>query len=107
MSFNFIVDPATLESYSIFSKDGVALLKKYVKEYQIGGSAAEPPDSVVPNVLTSGPAADNANNIGNAEEEEAGPEGGEEGEEDDNDDDENPEDVLDKVRNLVCEQEDA
>ena len=38
MSFNFIIDPATLESYSIFSKEGVALLKKYVKDYQTGGA---------------------------------------------------------------------
>ena len=37
MSFNFIIDPATLESYSIFSKEGVTLLKKYVKDYQTGG----------------------------------------------------------------------
>ena len=38
MSFNFIIEPATLESYSIFSKEGVALLKKYVKDYQTGGA---------------------------------------------------------------------
>jgi len=42
MSFNFIIEPATLESYSIFSKEGVALLKKYVKDYQTGG--ADVPD---------------------------------------------------------------
>lgn len=44
MSFNFIIDPATLESYSIFSKQGVALLKKYVKDYQTGGSGLTPED---------------------------------------------------------------
>ena len=38
MSFNFIIEPATLESYSIFSKEGAALLKKYVKDYQTGGA---------------------------------------------------------------------
>jgi hypothetical protein len=38
MSFNFIIEPATLESYSIFSKEGFALLKKYVKDYQTGGA---------------------------------------------------------------------
>ena len=42
MSFNFIIDPATLESYSIFSKEGGALLKKYVKDYQAGGSGSAP-----------------------------------------------------------------
>jgi hypothetical protein len=35
---NFIVNPNTFEKYSIFSKDGTLLLKKYVKLYQSGGS---------------------------------------------------------------------
>ena len=40
--FNFIVDPNTNESLSIFSNDGKNLLKKYVKAYrrmQKGGTA--------------------------------------------------------------------
>lgn len=41
MNFNFIVDPETLESYSIFSKEGQRLLKKYVKLYQTGGESQE------------------------------------------------------------------
>jgi len=41
MSFNFIIDPATLVSYSIFSKEGVALLKIYVNNHQTGGSEEE------------------------------------------------------------------
>ena len=40
MSLNFIVNPVTLESHSIFSKQGVALLKNYVKDYQTGGALA-------------------------------------------------------------------
>jgi len=35
---NFIVNPNTFEKYSIFSKDGTLLLKKYVKLYQSGGA---------------------------------------------------------------------
>ena len=35
---NFIVNPNTFEKYSIFSKDGTLLLKKYVKLYQSGGT---------------------------------------------------------------------
>jgi hypothetical protein len=35
---NFIFDPNTFESYSIFSKEGTLLLKNYVKLYQSGGA---------------------------------------------------------------------
>ena len=35
---NFIINPNTFEKYSIFSKEGTLLLKKYVKLYQSGGA---------------------------------------------------------------------
>ena len=37
MSFNFIIDPDSLKSYSIFSKKGLSMLKNYVREFQEGG----------------------------------------------------------------------
>lgn len=37
----FIVEPGTFRKYSLFSKEGLVLLKKYVKLYQSGGSEAE------------------------------------------------------------------
>jgi hypothetical protein len=38
---NYIIDPDTLESYSIFSEKGLKLLKEYVRVYQEGGSRAQ------------------------------------------------------------------
>jgi len=35
---NYIIDPDTLESYSIFSEKGLKLLKEYVRVYQEGGA---------------------------------------------------------------------
>ena len=99
MSFNFIVDPATLESYSIFSKQGVALLKKYVKEYQTGG---EDPNSKE----DEGEEEDPEEEEGDPEEEE-GEEGEREEEEEDDaeaEEEEGEETILNRVRSLVCEQ---
>ena len=38
---NFIVDPVTYNKHSIFSKDGILLLKNYVKLYQSGGTSVQ------------------------------------------------------------------
>lgn len=38
---NYIVDPNTHIKYSVFSKNGIELLKSYVKFYQTGGSTPE------------------------------------------------------------------
>ena len=41
MSFNFITDPDTLMTYSIFSEKGLSMLKKYVRQYQEGGEVSK------------------------------------------------------------------
>jgi hypothetical protein len=46
MSFNFIYNPLTNEKYSIFSYEGKHLLKKYIKDYQTGGSGSGEPKNM-------------------------------------------------------------
>ena len=38
MNYSEIVDPSNNNKYSIFSKQGKHLLRKYIKTYKLGGS---------------------------------------------------------------------